>query len=152
VTTHCNCLLAKYGMSISLNLISMITNTNTYILSVNLFLQCLHTRTVSRHITVLHGYTFKYFTCYLLVPYLRSEVFTAVKIQVEVFSVVTPCIFVVGYQHFGGLCHLHLHSEDRGVTYSLVASIFTLNLESQIGILLPHFKASQPRRRRVQFQ
>jgi len=29
-------------------------------------------------------------------------VFTAVKIQVEVFRVVTPCSVVTGYQRFGG--------------------------------------------------
>jgi len=32
-----------------------------------------------------------------------------VKIQVEVFWVVTPCSVVVGYQRFGGLSCLHLH-------------------------------------------
>jgi len=31
----------------------------------------------------------------------RIEVFTAVKIQVEFFRVVTPCNVVVGYQRFG---------------------------------------------------
>jgi hypothetical protein len=36
------------------------------------------------------------------------EAFTAVKIQVEVFRVVTPCSVVVGYQRFGGPYCLHL--------------------------------------------
>jgi hypothetical protein len=33
------------------------------------------------------------------------------SIQVEVFWVVTPCSVVVGYQHFGGPCYLHLQGE-----------------------------------------
>jgi len=37
------------------------------------------------------------------------EVFTMVKIQVEVFWVVTPCSVVTGYQCFGGSCYFHLH-------------------------------------------
>jgi hypothetical protein len=38
---------------------------------------------------------------------LRREVFTAVKIQVEVFWVVTPCSVVIGYQrNVGILSHL----------------------------------------------
>jgi len=38
----------------------------------------------------------------------RFEVFTAVKIEVQVFRVVMPCSVVVGYQHFGGPCCFHL--------------------------------------------
>jgi hypothetical protein len=38
----------------------------------------------------------------------RFEVFTAVKIQVQVFWVVTPCNDVVGYQRFRNPCCLHL--------------------------------------------
>jgi hypothetical protein len=38
----------------------------------------------------------------------KSEVFTAVKIQVDVFWFVTPCSVVVGYQRFGGPSWLHL--------------------------------------------
>jgi len=38
----------------------------------------------------------------------RFEVFTAVKIQVVFFRVVTPCGYVVGYQCFEGPCCLHL--------------------------------------------
>jgi len=34
----------------------------------------------------------------------RFEVFTAVKIQVEVFWVVTMCSDTIGYRRFGGLC------------------------------------------------
>jgi len=30
-------------------------------------------------------------------------------IKVDIFWVVTPCITVVEYQHFGGPCCLHLH-------------------------------------------
>jgi hypothetical protein len=39
---------------------------------------------------------------------MRSEVFTAMKIQIEAFWVVTPCDDVVGYQHFRGPRCLHL--------------------------------------------
>jgi len=39
-------------------------------------------------------------------PYARFEVFTAVKIQVEIFWVVTQCSVVAGYQRFGGPCCL----------------------------------------------
>jgi hypothetical protein len=35
--------------------------------------------------------------------------FTAMKIQVEVFRIVTPCSDVVGYRRFGRCCCLHLH-------------------------------------------
>jgi len=40
---------------------------------------------------------------------MRFEVFTVVKIQVEVFWVVMPCSVVAGHQQFGGTCCLHLH-------------------------------------------
>jgi hypothetical protein len=40
--------------------------------------------------------------------YARYEVFTAVKIQVDVFWVVTPCSVVVGYRRFRGPCYIHL--------------------------------------------
>jgi len=35
-------------------------------------------------------------------------VFRSMKIQADVFWVVTPCNAVVGYQHFGTPCYLHL--------------------------------------------
>jgi len=40
-------------------------------------------------------------------PYVRYNIFTAVKIQV-VLWVMVPCSDVVGYQHFGEHCCLHL--------------------------------------------
>jgi hypothetical protein len=43
----------------------------------------------------------------------RYEAFTEVKIQVEVFSDVTPCSVVVGYQRFGSPRCLHLQTEAR---------------------------------------
>jgi len=45
---------------------------------------------------------------------MRFMVFTAVKAQVEVFWVVLPCSVVVGYQHFGWRCCLHLQDEVNG--------------------------------------
>jgi hypothetical protein len=41
----------------------------------------------------------------------RFKFLTAVKIQVEVVWVVTPCKVVVGYQRFRGPCCLHLQGE-----------------------------------------
>jgi len=38
----------------------------------------------------------------------RLQTSTAVKTEVAVFWVVTPCSDVVGYQHFGGPHSLHL--------------------------------------------
>jgi hypothetical protein len=43
----------------------------------------------------------------------RSEILTAVKIQIEVFWVVTPCGVVVGCQCFGGPCCLCLHAKGQ---------------------------------------
>jgi len=51
------------------------------------------------------------------VPDTRFEVFMVMKIQVEVFWVVTSCSVRVGYQCFRGPCCLHLlHPEDGGST------------------------------------
>jgi hypothetical protein len=36
--------------------------------------------------------------------FLRFKVFTAVKMWIVVFSLVTPCSFVGGYQNFAGTC------------------------------------------------
>jgi hypothetical protein len=43
---------------------------------------------------------------------MRQLEFTAVKILVEVFWVMTPCSVVVRYQRFGGPCCVHLQVED----------------------------------------
>jgi hypothetical protein len=53
----------------------------------------------------------------------------AVKIQVEVFWVSTPCVVMVGYQHFG--CH---HEDGRSMD------------------LLQRYTASQPRRPRLEWE
>jgi len=58
------------------------------------------------------------------------EVFTVVRIQVEVFSVVTPWNVAVEYQRSRGACCLHLQGE-------LVA------------ISLQHYTASQLKRPRL---
>jgi len=42
---------------------------------------------------------------------MRLEVFMAMKMQVAVFLVVTLCINVGRYQHFRGICCLHLQGE-----------------------------------------
>jgi len=41
------------------------------------------------------------------------NVFTAVKVHVEFFWVVTPCSVVVGYRCLGGPCCLRLHSASQ---------------------------------------
>jgi len=38
----------------------------------------------------------------------RFLVFTAVKIHIEVFWILTPRSVVVGYERFGGPCCIHL--------------------------------------------
>jgi hypothetical protein len=46
---------------------------------------------------------------------LRFEILTAVKTEITVFCVVTPCSDVVRYRRFGGPCCFHLQGEgDRG--------------------------------------
>jgi hypothetical protein len=57
----------------------------------------------------------------------KFEVFTAVRFQVMVFWVVTPCIDVLRY--------LHLHGEDGG------SMVF-----QSTGLLPHHYMVSQPRR------
>jgi len=42
---------------------------------------------------------------------MKFEVVTAVKIQVKVLRVVTPCSVDVGYQRFGGPCCFHFQGE-----------------------------------------
>jgi hypothetical protein len=44
----------------------------------------------------------------------RFEVIRAVKIQIEVVWVLTPCSVMVGYKRFSGACCLYLHPEDGG--------------------------------------
>jgi hypothetical protein len=46
------------------------------------------------------------------------EVFTAVKIPVELFWVVAPCSVVVGYQRFRGLSCRHLQGEEEAASSS----------------------------------
>jgi len=49
------------------------------------------------------------------VPYNANfEVFVAVKFQVEIFWVMTPCSVAAGYRRFGRPCFLHLQREDGG--------------------------------------
>jgi uncharacterized protein YodC (DUF2158 family) len=44
----------------------------------------------------------------------KSEVFTAIKIQVAVFWVVAPRSDVVGYRRFGGPCFFYLQGAVNG--------------------------------------
>jgi hypothetical protein len=46
--------------------------------------------------------------------YVRFEVLTAVKMQIFVFLVETPCGFVGRYQRFGGTYYIYLNPEDGG--------------------------------------
>jgi len=50
------------------------------------------------------------------------EAFTAVKIHVDVFWVVTPCSAVLGYQHFGGPSCLHLQDDIPTTTLHVVTT------------------------------
>jgi hypothetical protein len=69
--------------------------------------------------------------------YARFEVFTTVKIQVEVFCVVTLSTVVLGYHCFGVQCCLHLPGEG------------SMDLRNG-GILPNHYMTSQPRRLRLE--
>jgi hypothetical protein len=51
--------------------------------------------------------------------YTRFEVFTAVRIQVDVSWLVTPCSDVVGYQ-LGGPCWLRVKMQAAGSAETLV--------------------------------
>jgi hypothetical protein len=49
-----------------------------------------------------------------------SEVFTVMKMKVEVFWVVTPCGDVLGYRRFGGSCYLKIETawiSETSVSY-----------------------------------
>jgi len=43
------------------------------------------------------------------IEFARLQIFTAIKIQVSLFWIVTRCSDVVGYERFGGPFRLHLH-------------------------------------------
>jgi hypothetical protein len=79
-------------------------------------------------------------SCGLDSSYARLLVFTVVKIEVEVFWVVTPCHVVVGYHHFGGPYCLYLHPKDGG----------SIDLRN-VYFLPQNYTASQPRRFRLGF-
>jgi hypothetical protein len=67
----------------------------------------------------------------------KFEVSTAVKIQIQVFCVVTPCNAVVGYQRFRGPCRFHVQGDNGG----------SLDLWNVV-IQPQHYTASQHRRNR----
>jgi hypothetical protein len=48
----------------------------------------------------------------------------AVKIQVEVFWVLTPCSVAVGYEGIGGPCCLHLQGEASGTSIQIHVMVF----------------------------
>jgi len=63
----------------------------------------------------------------------RFEVFTAVKIQVEFFWVVTLCSDAVGYQRFGSHCTLKMDaakSSETLVSYRVTTQRHNPELES----------------------
>jgi hypothetical protein len=62
----------------------------------------------------------------------KFKVLMVVKIQVEVFWVVTLCSVLVGYQHFGGPCYLCLQDEGGGS-----------RVLRSTGILPQHYMVSQ---------
>jgi len=73
----------------------------------------------------------------MYVEYARFEVFTAVKIQVQVFWVVMPCSVAVRYRCFGGPCCFHLGGEVK---------MSEARSRETFGIVQRHYTASQPRR------
>jgi hypothetical protein len=61
-------------------------------------------------------------------PFARFEAFTVVRIQVEVFGVVTLCSVAVGYQRFGGPCCLHFQVDGSS------------KVLRNVGIIQQHYK------------
>jgi len=61
----------------------------------------------------------------------RNEDFTAVKMEVAVTWVLTPCSDAIGYQRFGGLYWLHLQGEVGGAL-ALVALWPTLSADLSV--------------------
>jgi hypothetical protein len=76
------------------------------------------------------------------------EVFTPVKIQVEVFWVVTLCSNMVGYHLFRGPCCFHLKGEVYHLQHymALQSEDGGSKVPWNVGILPQHHTASQPRR------
>jgi hypothetical protein len=64
--------------------------------------------------------------------FVRFEVFTAVKIQIEVRCVVKPCSVAVGYQRFGEPYCLHL----RGVAKSVLLFSYQTSYGTERIVLL----------------
>jgi len=73
----------------------------------------------------------------------RLDVLMAVKIQVEVCWVLTPCSVVVGYLRFRGLWCLHLQGEVK----IMMDAVFLRN----VCIVPQHYTASQRREARPEF-
>jgi hypothetical protein len=57
----------------------------------------------------------------ILIMFQRFEVFVVVRIPVEVLWVLMLCSVVVGYEHFGGPCYLHLQHGNNMVLQKLVS-------------------------------
>jgi hypothetical protein len=68
----------------------------------------------------------------------RFEVFMTKKIEFMVFWVVASCNVMVGYQHFGGLCCLHLWGSNPS---SMVLQ--------NIGIQPSHYMVQQHRKPQI---
>jgi len=77
----------------------------------------------------------------------KSEVSMAVKIQVEVFWIVTQHSVIIGYQHFRGPCCLHLQGEvndagfsvpvSAGLVYHTAPLLLLISLSFPTSYLLP---------------
>jgi hypothetical protein len=80
--------------------------------------------------------------------WIYSPLIIILSLQVEVFCVVTPCSFVVGYQILRGPCCLHLLSFDAVWCCGRIAT-FQMVLQN-VGILPQHYTASQLRRPRLE--
>jgi hypothetical protein len=76
--------------------------------------------------------------------YVRSEVITAMEIQVMIFRVVTPHRDVVEYQHLEGPCHLHFRRKPR-LEYSILTTGWTAGVQFPAGAIMGFFFSSPPR-------
>jgi hypothetical protein len=75
----------------------------------------------------------------IFISFAVLQVFKAMKIQVQVFWVLTLCSKVVGYQRFGGSCCQHLQLDtNNSVISTAIFSLKTCSTRSSEALVLYH--------------